>query len=85
MAALPTADRIACRKEIAAIYSRNRSAFPITRAELDQLIADTDTWQDGKAAEYNSALTASIRNKINASDKNLIFTIVSKKRYGGVI
>lgn len=83
MTVLTTNQRTAIRSDYGHILSESRTAFNLTKAQLDAAIAAIDDWIEANAASFNSALPIAARNNLTASQKAHLFYLVAQRRYGG--
>lgn len=82
MAVLPDEDR---RRTFAHVM-RQRDTFGsiagILKADLRAAVDAADTWVDGNAAAFNSALPQPFRGAANAQQKTLLLCFVAMRRAG---
>jgi hypothetical protein len=57
----------------------------MTKAELRAAVDAADTWVDGNASSYNSALPQPARGVLSQSQKAALLAIVLFRRYGAGI
>lgn len=85
MAALSTTVREQIWRGLMRFWSRQRSVFgALTKADLQAAVNATDDWIDQAAASYNSALPATARNQLTATQKTVLFCVVALARVGDV-
>ena len=81
--ALTTAIRLALRAEDGSTLSERRTAFNLTKTQLDAAIAAIDDWLEANAASFNSALPLPARTELTAAQKLELFFLVARRRFGG--
>ena len=80
MAELSTEDRQRIWRGLMRLWSQERAAVAIAKADLLAAVNATDTWIDDNQAGYNSALPEAARNGLTTAQKTLIFCAVALAR-----
>jgi hypothetical protein len=78
MAELSTADRQRIWRGVQRYWSNLWENVPVSKAQLQMTVNETDTWIDDNQASYNSALTYA--GSFTTTQKTLIFCAVALMR-----
>lgn len=79
MALLPDIDR----ERIWRYFNRwNKEPCAFSKADLRAAVDATDTWIDGNASSYNTALPVAFRTNATALQKTILFCWVAMRRAG---
>lgn len=81
MALLTTAETERVKKAIMRGQSRVRKSTSATKANLDVILLDLDTYQDNNAGVINQSISLPERNIFDSAEKAIIFTLISAERY----
>lgn len=81
MAVLTDADRAAIVALLGSDVSRERSAWPLSKADTRAAINAADSWANSNAASYNAALPAAAQASLSARQKALVLMYVIRRRY----
>jgi hypothetical protein len=82
MAVLTSTDRERVRNFVMRVASSIVGSWAVTKTELRTLVDDTDDWIEANQSAYNSAISASVRNKFTTAQKTLVFCYVAMRRAG---
>jgi hypothetical protein len=77
MASLSAADRQRIWRGVQRHWSNERASYDVSKALLQTLVNETDTWIDDNQSSYNSTLSA---NTLTAAQKTLLFCCVAAMR-----
>jgi hypothetical protein len=86
MALLDTTLRQQIWRGLMRFWSRQRATLgALTKADLQAAVNATDDWIDQSAASFNSALPATARTQLTATQKTVLFCAVALARVGDMV
>lgn len=81
MAVLPDGDRKTVWAKIMQAWSDAREGVAVTKDDLRAAVDAADSWVDGNAASFNTALPVAARNGLTAKQKAMLLMVVVAKRW----